>query len=130
MQLKDLRLLKAEFAMNLSYISKDGDEIETKMSMETYEDGDQNKMVALMNIKTTGENKPYSFNIQYGVKFELAEGEKDHLERICKVNIPGIVYPYLCEFVGDLTRRAGFPPLLLQPVNFLRVTEPGAIETS
>ena len=29
-----------------------------------------------------------------------------------------ILFPYAREVISDLTNRGGFPPLLLQPVNF------------
>lgn len=31
---------------------------------------------------------------------------------------PGILFPYLRESVSDLVQRAGFPQMLLQPMNF------------
>lgn len=31
---------------------------------------------------------------------------------------PNVVFPFARETVADLVQRAGFPPLLLQPVNF------------
>ena len=31
---------------------------------------------------------------------------------------PGILFPYAREAVSDLITRAGFPPLVLSPVNF------------
>lgn len=34
------------------------------------------------------------------------------------IGCPNIVFPYLRETVSDVIIRAGFPPLLLNPVNF------------
>jgi preprotein translocase subunit SecB len=31
---------------------------------------------------------------------------------------PGVVFPFARETVADLVQRGGFPPLLLQPINF------------
>lgn len=31
---------------------------------------------------------------------------------------PGALYPYAREAISDLVTKAGFPPLLLQPINF------------
>ena len=104
-------------------------EIETDTSLEAFDNGDKNELVAMMTIETKGEKLPYNFSIKYGVKFQLSEGENEtHMDRICTISIPGIVYPYLREFVADLTRRAGFPPLLLQPVNFVKAAENAVIK--
>ena len=35
-----------------------------------------------------------------------------------RIGCPNIVFPYLRETVSDVVIRAGFPPLLLNPVNF------------
>ncbi|WP_148717011.1 protein-export chaperone SecB [Chitinolyticbacter meiyuanensis] len=45
----------------------------------------------------------------------IPEGELDPL---LGIGCPSILFPYLREAVSDLTTRAGFPPLLLQPINF------------
>lgn len=45
----------------------------------------------------------------------IPEGEMDAL---LGIGCPSVLFPYLREAVSDLTVRAGFAPLLLQPVNF------------
>ncbi len=34
------------------------------------------------------------------------------------VNCPTLVFPFLRRLVADLTREGGFPPLLLDPIDF------------
>lgn len=36
---------------------------------------------------------------------------------------PHILFPYAREVIGDITRRAGFPPLNLNPVDFFSLYE-------
>lgn len=31
---------------------------------------------------------------------------------------PGVIFPFVRETVADLVQRSGFPPVLLQPINF------------
>ncbi|MDP3298216.1 MAG: protein-export chaperone SecB [Thermodesulfovibrionia bacterium] len=33
------------------------------------------------------------------------------------------MFPYVRETIADLTRRAGFPPLHLNPINFIQLAE-------
>jgi preprotein translocase subunit SecB len=40
------------------------------------------------------------------------------LEPMLFVNCPGLLFPFLRRIVADLTREGGFPPLLLDPVDF------------
>ena len=37
---------------------------------------------------------------------------------VLAIGCPNIVFPYLRETISDVVIRAGFPPLLLNPVNF------------
>jgi preprotein translocase subunit SecB len=40
------------------------------------------------------------------------------MEPALLVACPNILYPFAREVVSDVVLKAGFPPLLLQPVNF------------
>ncbi len=40
------------------------------------------------------------------------------LEPLLAIACPTILYPYVREAISDLITRAGFPPVLLQPVSF------------
>jgi preprotein translocase subunit SecB len=40
------------------------------------------------------------------------------LANILSIATPNILYPYVREVVSDLVVRAGFPPVVLNPVNF------------
>lgn len=50
--------------------------------------------------------------------FRIAQVPTDQLEAVLGIGCPNIVFPYLRETVSDLVTRAGFPPVLLNPVNF------------
>jgi preprotein translocase subunit SecB len=34
------------------------------------------------------------------------------------VNCPALLFPFLRRLVSDITREGGFPPLLLDPIDF------------
>ncbi len=40
------------------------------------------------------------------------------LDAILGIACPNILFPYVREIVSDITMRAGFPPVVLNPVNF------------
>lgn len=43
------------------------------------------------------------------------------LEPLLGVGCPTILYPYVREVIADMVTRAGFPPVVLQPVSFEQV---------
>lgn len=50
--------------------------------------------------------------------FRIQNVPQDQLPMVLGIGCPNIVFPYLRETVSDVILRAGFPPLLLNPVNF------------
>ena len=42
----------------------------------------------------------------------------DDLDPVLGIACPNILYPYVREVVSDVVSRAGFPPVVLTPVNF------------
>ena len=54
---------------------------------------------------------------QCGV-FQIRGAPDADMEAVLSVACPNILFPYAREVVSDLTNRAGFPPVVLAPVNF------------
>lgn len=43
---------------------------------------------------------------------------EQELDAVLGIACPNILFPYAREVISDLTTRAGFPPVILSPVNF------------
>ena len=54
---------------------------------------------------------------QVGI-FRIENVPADQLPMVLGIGCPNIVFPYLRETISDVVLRAGFPPVLLNPVNF------------
>jgi preprotein translocase subunit SecB len=50
--------------------------------------------------------------------FQIRNVPADDLDPILGVACPNILFPYARESVSDIVNRAGFPPVLLSPINF------------
>lgn len=50
--------------------------------------------------------------------FQIRNVPNEELEPIIAVACPNILFPYARETISDAVTRAGFPPVLLAPVNF------------
>jgi len=67
--------------------------------------------------------------------FRVKNVPEDNLEPILSIACPNILFPYAREVVSDSITRAGFAPVLLQPVNFealytARAQQQAAVEAS
>ncbi|MEW5888834.1 MAG: protein-export chaperone SecB [Pseudomonadota bacterium] len=50
--------------------------------------------------------------------FQVRNVPDEDIEPILAIACPNILFPYVRETVSDVVNRAGFPPVLLAPVNF------------
>ncbi len=50
--------------------------------------------------------------------FQIRNVPEDNLEPILGITCPTILFPYVREVISDAINRAGFPPVMLAPVNF------------
>ncbi len=56
--------------------------------------------------------------LQQGGIFRIQNLPPEALEPALAIGCPNILFPYARESVSDAVLKAGFPPLMLQPVNF------------
>ncbi len=50
--------------------------------------------------------------------FRIENVPQEELEAVLSIGCPNILFPYARETISDVVTRAGFPPVLLAPVNF------------
>lgn len=50
--------------------------------------------------------------------FQIRNVPQEHLGPLLGITCPNIVFPYVRETISDMVTRAGFPPVMLNPVNF------------
>jgi preprotein translocase subunit SecB len=60
----------------------------------------------------------YDLEITYAGLFQIENLPPQALEPLLLINCPALLFPFLRRLVADLTREGGFPPLLLDPIDF------------
>ena len=60
----------------------------------------------------------YDLELTYAGLFEVQNLPEQALEPFLLINCPTLLFPFLRRLVADLTREGGFPPLLLDPIDF------------
>lgn len=119
------RLVEVNFSVNENFKGKAGEKTTTNVDIESayHFDRKSRGLKALLGIKMGGKSAQYSLSVKCMGAFTLSEDPKDdkRLDHLAMINCPAILFPYLRETVADITRRAGFRVLHLQPVNFVRL---------
>ena len=60
----------------------------------------------------------YDLEIEYGALLQLENIPEASLEPFLLINCPALTFPFVRRLVADITREGGFPPLLLDPIDF------------
>lgn len=63
----------------------------------------------------------YDLEILYAGLFRLKNIPEQALEPFLLINCPTLIFPFLRRLVADITREGGFPPLLLDPIDFAQL---------
>ncbi len=77
-----------------------------------------------INFKATAANKEmtfYDLEVVYAGLFRLQNIPEQALEPFLLINCPTLVFPFLRRLIADLTREGGFPPLLMDPIDFAQL---------
>ena len=68
-----------------------------------------------------GEKTQFLVEVAQAGLFQIRNVPEEELEPVIAVACPNILFPFVREVVSDAISRAGFPPVLLAPVNFENV---------
>jgi preprotein translocase subunit SecB len=67
---------------------------------------------------TVKEKSLFLVELQQAGIFQVSGYNADDLKTILGAHCPSTLFPFAREVIYSLVGRSGFPPLLLQPINF------------
>jgi preprotein translocase subunit SecB len=85
----------------------------SKVSNTTFESVINFKAQATAKVGTI-----YDLELSYAGLFHVENLPEQALEPFLLIECPTLLFPFVRRLVSDLTREGGFPPLLLDPINF------------
>jgi preprotein translocase subunit SecB len=65
-----------------------------------------------------GDNTSFLIEVTQAGIFKILNVPKEGLEMVLAITCPNILFPYAREAISDLVTKAGFSPVLLNPINF------------
>jgi len=97
-------------------------EIKVGVDVKTAAAGDGRYEVVL-NLKGEGKREDkttFLVELSYGALVQIdAAIPRDQVRLILLVQVPTMIFPAARNVIADATRDGGFPPLLVQPVDFV-----------
>jgi preprotein translocase subunit SecB len=67
---------------------------------------------------TSDDGVLYNLELVYAGGFRLHNLPKEAIQPVLFIECPALLFPFVRRIVGDLTREGGFPPLLIDPIDF------------
>lgn len=113
------------FKLNNGF-NKDGNvDLSPKFTREISKIDDSNYIVSLA-ICINGENVPFEISVNISGFFGVESS--DFSEQLIYQNAVAILFPYLRSLVSTLTVNATVKPVILPPINIIKMFEDEAIE--
>lgn len=103
------------------FLEQETPEVDMRISTEStqIEEGFYNSTVTVTVTAKLSDNRVVFLNevAQSGI-FRISGVPEEDLQLLLGVACPNILFPYAREVVSSAVTRAGFPPVLLAPINF------------
>ena len=102
------------------FLERDAPLMEMQINTQSaqVDEGIYQSIITLTITAKIKDKTAFVVELQQGGIFRIQNLPPEALEPALAIGCPNILYPYARESVSDAVLKAGFPPLMLQPVNF------------
>jgi len=119
---KDLSFENPHAPLSLTKVSQQPNiDFNIDINVQKFED-DNYEVTLSVTAKATdkAEDKYIIFitELKYSGLFTVKEADESKIKEILLVHCPNLLFPFARRIIADVTRDGGFPPLMMQPVNF------------
>ena len=96
-------------------------DIQVNIDVQARGIADDSYETALRIVATAQQADETVFMVElvYGGIFTLQNIPRENHELVCLVECPRLIFPFARRIVSDAVRDGGFPPLLLEPIDFV-----------
>lgn len=74
------------------------------------------------------ENVMFNVELVYAGLFRIQNVPEEHLHPFVLIECPRILFPFARHILADATRNGGFPPLMLDPIDFVALYQQNAAQ--
>lgn len=102
------------------FLERDPPQVDVQLhhSATTVEEGLYESVLTVTVTAKIGEKTVFLVEAGQAGIFTIRNLPQGDLEPVLGIACPNILFPYAREVISDAVVRAGFPPVLLNPVNF------------
>jgi preprotein translocase subunit SecB len=93
--------------------------IQINVNAKTLSATDVEVTLVLEGKAETGSNLLFAFELEYAGIFRIQNVPTDSMNAVILIECPRLLFPFAREIIATTVRNGGFPPLLLDPVDFV-----------
>lgn len=101
--------------------SKDSPELQVNVNVNAKAgaEGTQFEVELKLNASAKrGEETLFIAEVLYAGVFQIQNVPQEHMRPMVLIECPRLLFPFARQILADVTRQGGFPPLLIDPVDF------------
>ena len=107
--------------------------IGVNVQSKAIQDGELEVELRIEANAKNGETVIFAIELIYGGLFRLTNIPAENVTPIAMIECPRLLFPFARQIIADASRNGGFPPLLIDPIDFVqlyrqRVAQMGANE--
>jgi preprotein translocase subunit SecB len=81
--------------------------------------GDAAEVDLCVNVQAKrAETVMFSVNLVYSGVFQFVDVRPDDIEPLIWIECPRLLFPFSRQILAEVTREGGYPPLLINPIDF------------
>jgi preprotein translocase subunit SecB len=102
------------------FLERDAPQVDVQLQTQgkSVQEGVYDVVLSITVTATLGERTVFLVEVAQAGIFQIRNVPEGDLEPILGIACPNILFPYAREVVSDAVTRAGFPPVVLNPMNF------------
>ncbi len=77
-----------------------------------------------------GEGVLFSFELNFAGVFRMQNIPQEHEHQVLMIECPRLMFPFARSILANAVRDGGFPPFLLQPIDFAQLYQARMTETN
>lgn len=75
-------------------------------------------MIKVTGLATNKAGAMYDLKLVYAGLFEITGFAAEQVQPVLFINCPALVFPFLRQLIGDMTRAGAFSPVWLDPIDW------------
>ena len=68
-----------------------------------------------------GDKVLFNAELAYGGVFRVTDFPQEHMLPVLFIECPRLLFPFARQIISDATRNGGFPPLMIDPIDFAQM---------